>query len=137
VTRTGAHIGFPLAVTPQRRTALVDDETYLRGLVEAVIFTRPGERVNRPDFGSGIDQLVFAPSGGELAQATKALVHGALQRALGELMRVEDVAVDAEEATLRVTIVYTPLLGGAPGPERRSLTVSGGPAAGGSGAAQA
>ncbi len=124
--RPTAHVGFPLRVTPQRRTALADDDDYLRGLVEAVIFTRPGERVNRPDFGSGIDQLVFAPSGGELAQATKALVHGALQRALGDLMRVEEVAVDAQEATLRVTIVYTPLLGGAPGPERRSLTVSGG-----------
>jgi uncharacterized protein len=120
------HVGFPLRVTAQRRTALLDDDAYLRGLVEAVIFTRPGERVNRPDFGSGIDQLVFAPSGGELADATKALVHGALQRALGDLLRVEDVAVEAVESTLRVTIVYTPLISGAPGPDRRALTVTGG-----------
>ncbi len=120
------HVGFPLRVTAQRRTALLDDDAYLRGLVEAVIFTRPGERVNRPDFGSGIDQLVFAPAGGELADATKALVHGALQRALGELLRVEDVTVEAVESTLSVTIVYTPLISGAPGPDRRTLTVSGG-----------
>jgi hypothetical protein len=120
------HVGFPLRVTAQRRTALLDDEAYLRGLVEAVIFTRPGERVNRPDFGSGIDQLVFAPAGGELADATKALVHGALQRALGELLRVEDVSVATVESTLSVTIVYTPLLSGAPWPDRRSLTVTGG-----------
>jgi len=120
------HVGFPLRVNAQRRTALLDDDAYLRGLVEAVIFTRPGERVNRPDFGSGIDQLVFAPAGGELADATKALVHGALQRALGELLRVEDVTVEAVESTLSVTIVYTPLISGAPGPGRRMLTVSGG-----------
>jgi phage baseplate assembly protein W len=120
------HVGFPLRVTAQRRTTLLDDDAYLRGLVEAVIFTRPGERVNRPDFGSGIDQLVFAPAGGELADATKSLVHGALQRALGELLRVEDITVEAVESTLRVTIVYTPLISGAPGPDRRALTVTGG-----------
>ncbi len=123
---TSTHVGFPLRVTAQRRTALLDDDAYLRGLVEAVIFTRPGERVNRPDFGSGIDQLVFAPAGGEIADATKALVHGALQRALGDLLRVEDVTVEAVESSLRVTIVYTPLISGAPGPDRRALTVTGG-----------
>ena len=123
---TSTHVGFPLRITAQRRTALLDDDAYLRALVEAVIFTRPGERVNRPDFGSGIHQLVFAPAGGELADATRALVHGALQQALGELLRVEDVAVEAVASTLTVTIVYTPLIGGAPGPERRSLTVTAG-----------
>ena len=86
------HVGLPLRVTGRGRTALVDDESYVRGLVEQVLFTRPGERVNRPDFGSGVDQLVFAPADDELAQATKALVHGALQRFLGDLLRVEDVA---------------------------------------------
>jgi uncharacterized protein len=120
------HVGHPLRVTDHGRTALVDDETYVRGLVEAVLFTRPGERVNRPDFGSGIEQLVFAPTDGELAQATKALVQGALQRALGEVLRVEDVVAEAEESVLRVTIVYTPLIGGVPGPERRSVSVTGG-----------
>ncbi len=121
------HVGFPLRVTAQRRTALLDDDAYLRALVEAVIFTRPGERVNRPQFGSGIHELVFAPAGADLAEATRALVHGALQRALGDLLRVEEVAVDSVEARITVTIVYTPLLGGAPGPQRRSLTVTGGP----------
>lgn len=121
-----AHVGFPLSVGPRRRTTVVDEATYLRGLIEAVIFTRPGERVNRPDFGSGIDRLVFAPADGELAHTTSALVHAALQRALGDLLRVEEVAVEADEATLRVTVAYVPLLRGASGPERRSITVSGG-----------
>jgi phage baseplate assembly protein W len=120
------HVGHPLRVTDHGRTALVDEETYVRGLVEAVLFTRPGERVNRPDFGSGIEQLVFAPIDGELAQTTKALVQGALQRALGEVLRVEDVVAEADDSTLRVTIVYTPLIGGVPGTERRSVTVTGG-----------
>jgi uncharacterized protein len=123
---SSVHVAHPLRMTGRGRTALVDDATYVRGLVEAVLFTRPGERVNRPDFGSGLDQLVFAPSDGELAQATKALVQGALQRHLGELLRVEEVAVEAVESTLRVTVVYTPLAAGGPVGERRSVTVAGG-----------
>ena len=122
----GMHVAHPLRMTGRGRTALVDDTAYVRGLVEAVLFTRPGERVNHPDFGSGIDQLVFAPSDGELAQATKALVQGALQRHLAELLRVEDVAVEAVESTLTVTVVYTPLTAGGPVGERRSVTVAGG-----------
>jgi phage baseplate assembly protein W len=124
------HVGHPLRATDHGRTALAGDDEYLRGLVEAVLFTRPGERVNRPDFGSGIEQLVFAPTDGELAQATKALVQGALQRALGDQIRVEEVVAEAEEATLRVTIVYSPVIGAAPSSERRSLTVTGGAGAG-------
>lgn len=123
------HVGHPLRMTGRGRTALVDEAAYVRGLVEAVLFTRAGERLNRPDFGSGIDQLVFAPSDGELAQATKALVQGALQRHLGALLRVEDVAVEAVESTLSVTVTYTPLAAGGPIGEQRRVTVAGGPGA--------
>jgi phage baseplate assembly protein W len=119
------HIAFPLRLDTAGRTAAADDESYLRGLVEQVLFTRPGERVNRPDFGSGVNQLVFAPSGDEMAQATRALVHGALQQWLGDLLRVEDVNVQARDAVLDVTIVYVPLATPA-GAERRVLRVSGG-----------
>jgi phage baseplate assembly protein W len=119
------HVAFPLRTTASGRTATADDDAYVRGLVETVIFTRAGERPNRPDFGSGIEQLVFGPIDDEAAHATQALVHRALQRHLGEQLRVEEVTVEAEEATLRVTVVYQSLLGG-PAPQRRTLTVVGG-----------
>ena len=119
---TGAHLAFPLRIDARGRTAIADDEHYLRGLVEQVLFTRPGERVNRPDFGSGIDALVFAPSGDELAAATQTLVHGALQRFLGDLLRIEQVSVQAVEASLEVTVVYAPLVAAAE--DRRVLRVS-------------
>ncbi len=122
----GRHIGFPLRVGGRGRTTLVPDDEYLRSLVEAVLFIRPGERVNRPDFGSGVDRLVFAPAGDELAHATRALVHGALQRWLGDLVRIDDVVVEAHDAQLRVTISYVPLVAGTAVGERRSLTVVGG-----------
>lgn len=119
------HLESPLRLDGGGRTALVGDEAYLRGLIETVLFTRPGERVNRPDFGSGVNALVFAPSGDELAQATQALVHGCLQRWLGELLQVEEVTVAAVESTLTVTIRYVPLVAGAPTSTRQVLTVTG------------
>jgi uncharacterized protein len=122
--RLATHLGFPLRLASNGRTTLADDERYLKGLVEQVLFTRPGERVNRPDFGSGIDALVFAPSGDELAGATQALVHGALQRHLGDLIRVDKVEVTADESRLDVTVVYAPLR--APSEDaRRVVRVSG------------
>lgn len=119
------HVAHPLRTTSRGRTATADDAAYVRGLVEALVFTRAGERPNRPDFGSGIEQLVFAPADDEAAHATQALVQGALQRHLGDLLRVEEVTVEAVESTLQVTVVYQLLLGGA-APERRTLTVVGG-----------
>jgi uncharacterized protein len=119
------HVAFPPALDGRGHTALDGDERYVRGLVEQVLFTRPGERVNRPDFGSGVDSLVFAPSGDELAQATRALVQGALQRFLGDLLRVEDVVVEARESTLEVVVVYSPLTSAAGDPPR-AVTVAGG-----------
>ena len=78
----------------------------MRDLVEQVLFTSPGERVNRPTFGSGVLQLVFAPNEDALATATQVTVQGALQQWLGELILVEDVDVEHEDATLRVQVRY-------------------------------
>jgi len=116
------HLASPLRLDGRGRTALAGDEDYLRGLVETVLFTRPGERVNRPDFGSGVHALVFAPPGDELAAATRALVHGSLQHWLGELLRVDEVTVDAVESTLTVTVSYVSL---AAPTAQRVLTVTG------------
>jgi phage baseplate assembly protein W len=129
VTQGGAaHLGFPIRLDARGRTAQADDEAYLRGLVEQVLFTRPGERVNRPDFGSGVHALVFAPGGDELAAATQALVHGALQTQLGDLIRVEAVEVTAVESTLEVVVVYRPLQAPQDDPRRvlRVATPAGG-----------
>ena len=102
-----AHIAFPFQVDGRGRTAQVDDDEYIRGLIEQVLFTSPGERINRPTFGSGLMQLVFAPNSDELATATQFLVQAALQQWLGELIEVGDVQVESQDAVLRVTVQYT------------------------------
>ena len=71
-----------------------------------MLFTAPGERVNRPTFGCGLMQLVFAPNSDALAATSQFLVQGALQQWLGDLIVVEAVQVEADDATLRVTVQY-------------------------------
>ena len=61
---------FPYQFDARGRTAEADDERHIRDLIEQLLFTAPGERVNRPTFGSGLLQLVFAPNSPELAAAT-------------------------------------------------------------------
>ncbi|MDR3772037.1 MAG: GPW/gp25 family protein [Terracidiphilus sp.] len=82
---------------------------YLRQLVEQVLFTSPGERVNLPDFGSGLLQLPFAPNSMELAAATQFSVQGALQKWLSGLIKVQSVVASAQESVLTVTVTYAPL----------------------------
>jgi phage baseplate assembly protein W len=102
-----AHLGIPFGFGPRGRTATSDDARHLRELIRMVLFTAPGERVNRPDFGCGIRQLVFAPLSDTLAATTRHLLHGALLRWLGDLIQVEDVGVEAEDATLTITVAYS------------------------------
>ncbi len=100
------NIAYPYAIDGSGRTAQPDDNEHIRQMIEQLLFTAPGERVNRPTFGTGLRQLLFAPNSPELATATEFMVQGALQEFLGELIRVEAVDVVSEEATLRVTVQY-------------------------------
>lgn len=84
-------------------------DDYLRQLVEQVLFTSPGERVNLPDFGSGLLQLPFVPNSPELAAATQFAVQGALQKWLSGYIKVQGVTVVAQEVVLTVTVTYAPL----------------------------
>ena len=88
------------------RTADTSDENYVQDLVEQVLFTAPGERVNRPTFGSGILRLVFEPGGNELATATEFLVQSALQQWLADVVEVQAVEVSSDDSTLRVAVQY-------------------------------
>ena len=99
-------IDYPFHFDGRGRTAQTGDEEHIRDLIEQVLFTSPGERVNRPTFGSGVMQLLFAPNSDALASATQLTVQGALQQWLGELILVESVDVENEDAILRVHVRY-------------------------------
>src|SRR4051812_1679530 len=100
------NVDFPYHYDGRGHTAETDADDHIRDLIEQVLFTSPGERVNRPTFGCGLMQLVFAPNSEELAAATQYLVQGALQQWLGDLIQVEEVAVENDDAALRVAVQY-------------------------------
>lgn len=100
------HVDYPLWFDGRGRTALTTGDGRVRDLIEQVLFTSPGERVNRPSFGSGLLQLVFEPNSPELAAATQFLVQGSLQQWLGDLIQVEDVQVESQDSTLFVGVQY-------------------------------
>lgn len=99
-------INYPFQIDGRGRVADAIDDAHIRQMIEQVLFTVPGERINRPDFGSGIQQLIFAPNSEELAAATEFLVQGSLEQWLGEVIEVEAVAVQSEDASLQITIQY-------------------------------
>ena len=100
------NIDFPLRFDARGGTAATDDDHHIRDMVEELLFTSPGERINRPDFGSGLLQLVFAPNSPELAAALQFAVQAALQRWLDDLIDLQQLEVSAQESTLRVAVKY-------------------------------
>jgi phage baseplate assembly protein W len=101
------NLAYPYRFDPLGHTAAAGDDAHIRDLIEQVLFTAPGERVMRPTFGSGVAQLVFAPNSVELASATQMLVQSALQQWLGDLITLLGVSVEANDATLAVTVQYS------------------------------
>jgi phage baseplate assembly protein W len=99
-------VGFPWAIGDDGRTTLVDRARHVRDLIELILFTSPGERVNRPTFGSGLLQAVFGPSSDEVSATAQVLVSSALQQWMGDLIEVEAVAVEHVDSTLTVTVQY-------------------------------
>ena len=100
------NIDFPLHFDQRGRTASTDEDDHIRDMIEQLLFTSPGERVNRPDFGSSLLQMVFAPNSTELASALQFTMQAALQRYLGDLIDLQQLQVSAEDSTLRVVAEY-------------------------------
>ncbi len=99
-------ISFPFKINAHGRCTEASEEEHIRDLIEQALFTSPGERVNRPEFGTGIMNFVFAPAGDEIMAAAKFMVQGALQQHLSDLVQVQDVLVESEDAVLKVTVQY-------------------------------
>ena len=99
-------LAFPYGIDDKGRTADTDDDTHVRDLIEQLLFTAPGERVNRPNFGSGLLQAVFAGASNELAATLNFLAQSALQQWLSDVLVVEAVDVQAQDSTVTVTVRY-------------------------------
>ncbi len=99
-------VADPLHIDTRGATARTDYAGWIRDQIWAVLFTAPGERIHRPDFGSGVRQLLFAPGSTELAATVQLLVQGALQQWLGHLIVVEGIAAVTDDSEITVTVTY-------------------------------
>jgi len=99
-------IDFPFHFDSRGRTATTGDDDHIRDMIEELLFTNPGERVNRSDFGSGIMQLIFAPNSPELAAALQFSMQATLQRWLGDLIELQALEVTSVDSTLSILIQY-------------------------------
>lgn len=100
------NIDFPFHFDNRGHTATAGDDDHIRDMIEQFLFTNAGERVNRPDFGSGLLQMVFAPNSPELAAALQFTIQAGLQQWLGDLIEVQRLEVTSEDAELRVELQY-------------------------------
>ncbi len=100
------NIDFPYHFDSRGGTAATGDEDHIRDMIEQLLFTSPGERVNRPSFGSGLLQLVFAPNSPELAAALKYAMQASLNQWLGDLIEVQALEVACEDSTLSIELKY-------------------------------
>src|SRR5712692_66463 len=100
------NIDFPFHFDGRGRTATTTDDDHIRDMIEQLLFTNPGERVNRPDFGSGVLRLIFAPNSPELAAALQFTMRAAIQGWLGDVIELQDLAVTSEDAMLTIDIKY-------------------------------
>jgi phage baseplate assembly protein W len=100
------NIDFHFTFDGRGRTATTGDDDHIRDMIEQLLFTSPGERVNRPDFGSGVLQLIFAPNSPELAATLQFTMQAALQQWLGDVIQVLALEVTSQDSTLAVDLKY-------------------------------
>ena len=105
-TPARADIAFPFAVDGRGRTADADYAAHVRDMVELLLFTTPGERVMRPDFGCGLLDLTFEPNSPELAATLQISIQAQLQRWLGDVVTPVALDVASEDNVLRITVSY-------------------------------
>jgi len=104
-----SNLDHPFRLDGRGRVATTEADDHVRDMIYQVLFTNPGERVNLPDFGCGLLQLVFEPNSDALATATQFLVQGSLQRWLADVVQVDRVEITNEEGQLIVDVAYTRL----------------------------
>lgn len=99
-------LNFPFKVSSSGRSAQASQEEHIQQMIEQLLFTTPGERVNRPDFGTGLKSALFAPINDEMTTIIQSAVQGELQQQLGHLVQVQEVHVESEDTTVKVLVRY-------------------------------
>lgn len=104
---TARALSFPFHADDHGAAATSGPAAMIREQIEQVLLTIPGERVDRPDFGCGVQLLVFETTSPEVVASTEYLVRTELRRHLGALLTVDAVRVRTDDSALLVDVLYT------------------------------
>ncbi len=99
--------GFPFSVNKAGSINASGGDDAIRGQIIQVLFTTPGERVNLPEFGCGLFNLVFEGNNTVLAAAMEFTIGQALARWMNEEIMVEGIEVESRDETISIEIAYT------------------------------
>ena len=108
--RDARYLDYPYGVSGRNIPNTTPENDHIRDLILQVLFTNPGERINLPEFGVGVQRLVFAPNNDALRSSAQFLISSNLQRWLGDRIDVNQVSVSSEpglEETVTIEIAYT------------------------------
>ena len=107
-------LAFPFRIGDLGAPATAPRSQSVRQQLEQLLFTLPGERVNRPTFGCGVQRLVFDSASPEAAAAAEYIIRLNVQEFMADVVRLDAVRVtaDPDQGTLYVDILYTMLTTG-------------------------
>ena len=97
---------FPFILDGRGLVGEVSESGHIRQLIEQVLFTNPGERVNRPEFGCGLLRAVFDPGDEADLQVWQFVVQEGLERWLGDVIDTTGVEIQQRDTTLMVRVEY-------------------------------
>lgn len=100
-------LAFPYHLNPSGRSATSGTDAHVRQMLEQLLLTSSGERVNRPDFGCGLLDLVFGPNQPQLAAGLTAVITASIQQWLGDVVELTGLQVESVDSTLAIDISYT------------------------------
>lgn len=109
MSRPFISIAYPIAIDAPlgRLREETNYAAHVEQLIRQVLFTSPGERVDRPDFGCGVKRMVFAPNNEVAASLAQVTILEALQRWLDPVISVNNVKVSAVNEVLQILVAYT------------------------------
>lgn len=97
---------YPFEIDKNGKVKRTNERKHIRDLIKQILFTRPGERVNRNSFGTGLAFLLGKSVDAELATTQQMLVQGQLQQWLGTRIIVKSVDAITKKNVFEIIVRY-------------------------------
>ncbi|MBL0911963.1 MAG: GPW/gp25 family protein [Bacteroidia bacterium] len=98
---------FPPEFEASGDTHMVEKEKDIRESLFILLSTTPGERIMHPDYGCGLNKLVFEPGSSSLVRSIQDMVQYAILMFEPRIkLQTVDVEYSSQEALVYITIDY-------------------------------